>query len=81
MGHSNALACCQLLGTVSWWLSAGPVSRMSSCTAAKWFPVDEGLLSRVQARVLGCTTLPQVLRALRQPIDGEPHPTPEQFLK
>jgi hypothetical protein len=34
-----------------------------------------------QARVLGCTTLPQVLRALRQPIDGEPHPTPEQFLK
>lgn len=45
--------------------------------------MDEGVFAsvRAQARVLGCTKLPQVLRALRQPIDGEPHPTPEQFLK
>lgn len=42
---------------------------------------SETVTPSTQARVVHCATLPEVLRNLKQPIEGEPHPTPEQFLK
>lgn len=35
----------------------------------------------LQARLAGCATLPEVLRRLKLPVEGEPRPTPEQFLR
>lgn len=55
--------------------------RRRASLAAQKEALRGSLCDAIKQRLAGCVTLPEVLRRLRQPLDGEPRPTQAQFLK